>query len=70
MPGAERPGCHLAVMALAGGAFTFLAFVILLGFVVAYSLYSRTGSGISQRPWRNRRSSLSHDETETSLQRR
>jgi hypothetical protein len=57
-------------MALAGGAFTFLAFVILFGFVLAYSLYSRTGSGISQRPWRKRRSSLSHDETQTSLQRR
>jgi hypothetical protein len=57
-------------MALAGGAFIFLAFVILFGIVVAYSLYSRTGSAINQRPWRNRRSSLSHDETATSLQRR
>jgi hypothetical protein len=44
--------------------------VILFGLVVAYSLYSRTGSAINQRPWRNRRSSLSHDETATSLQRR
>jgi hypothetical protein len=57
-------------VALSGGAFIFLAFVVLYAIVVGYSLYTRTGSGINQRPWRNRASSLSHDETSTSLQRR
>jgi hypothetical protein len=57
-------------MDLSGGAFIFLAFVVLFAIAVGYSLYTLTGSGISQRPWRNRASSLSHDETATSLWRR
>ena len=48
----------------------FLAFVIVYTFVVIHSLYTRTGSGINQRPWRDTVSSLSHDETTTSLWRR
>jgi hypothetical protein len=58
------------VMTLAGGAFIFLAFVVLYTIAVTYSLYTRTGSGINQRPWREGVSSLSHDETTTSLWRR
>jgi hypothetical protein len=54
-------------MALSGGAFIFLAFVVVFAIAVGYSLYSRTGSGISQHPWRNSASSLTHDETTTSL---
>ena len=57
-------------MILAGGAFIFLAFVVLFTFAVTYSLYTLTGSGISQRPWKDGVSSLSHDETTTSLWRR
>jgi hypothetical protein len=57
-------------MELAGGAFIFLAFVVLYTIAVTYSLYTRTGSGINQRPWREGVSSLSHDETTTSLWRR
>ena len=57
-------------MTLAGGAFIFLAFVVLFTIAVTYSLYTLTGSGISQRPWKDGVSSLSHDETTTSLWRR
>jgi hypothetical protein len=57
-------------MTLAGGAWIFLAFVVLFTIAVTYSLYTRTGSGINQRPWRDGVSSLSHDETTTSLWRR
>lgn len=37
--------------ALAGGAFTFLAFLILLFVSVVFTLYTRTGSGITERPY-------------------
>jgi hypothetical protein len=57
-------------MTLSGGAFIFLAFVVLYTIAVTYSLYTRTGSGINQRPWREGVSSLTHDETTTSLWRR
>jgi hypothetical protein len=57
-------------MTLSGGAFIFLAFVVLYTIAVTYSLYTRTGSAINQRPWREGVSSLSHDETTTSLWRR
>ncbi len=58
-------------MQLAGGALIFGAFIVLYFFVIVYSLYTRRGSGINQRPYNNpygdtpgaaRRSSLSHDE--------
>jgi hypothetical protein len=57
-------------MTLAGGAFIFLAFVVLYTLAVTFSLYSRRGSGINQRPYFNRyggapgaygASGLSHD---------
>ena len=59
------------VMTLAGGWLIFLGFVVFYTLVVIYSLYTRTGSGINQRPWGEEGySSLSHDETTTSLWRR
>jgi hypothetical protein len=36
---------------LAGGALIFLAFTIFYTLAVAYGLYSRSGSAISQRPY-------------------
>jgi hypothetical protein len=57
-------------MTLAGGAFIFLAFVVLYTLAVTFSLYTRRGSGISQRPYGGRyggapgalgASGLSHD---------
>jgi hypothetical protein len=57
-------------MPISGGAFVFLAIVVVFAIAVGYSLYTLTGSGISQRPWRNSTSSLSHDETMTSIWRR
>src|SRR5436305_1404854 len=38
--------------ALAGGTWIFVGFLIVLFFVVAFSYYTRTGSGISQTPYR------------------
>jgi hypothetical protein len=57
-------------MPLSGGAFIFLAFVVVFALAVGHSLYTLTGSGINQRPWRNHASSLSHDETTTAIWRR
>ena len=48
-------------MELAGGAFIFLAFIVLFAFAVAYSLYTTNGSGISQRPYGRGVSDLAHD---------
>ena len=57
-------------MQLAGGALIFGAFIVVYFFVIAYSLYTRRGSGINQHPYRNpygdapgasRVSELSHD---------
>ena len=55
---------------LAGGAWIFLAVILIWTVSIIYSLYTRGGSGINQRPWREGVSSLSHDETTTSLWRR
>jgi hypothetical protein len=58
-------------MTFAGGTLIFAAFVVVYFLVVAYSLYTRRGSGINQHPYRDpygdapgaaRKSSLSHDE--------
>jgi hypothetical protein len=63
---------QVATFSLAGGAWYFLAFVLLLLGAVSYGLYTRTGSGISQRPYGNAysnapgargSSTLSHDES-------
>ena len=57
---------------LAGGWQVFLAFLILLLVATVYSLYTRRGSGINQRPYgnvytsapgANGSSTLSHDES-------
>ena len=60
-------------MALAGGAWIFLAVVIALTISMIYGLYTRRGSGIDQHTYGNRYSSapgankipnsLSHDES-------
>jgi hypothetical protein len=38
-------------ISLAGGAGIFGAFLIVFTLAVVYSLYTRRGSGINQRPW-------------------
>jgi hypothetical protein len=38
---------------LSGGAFIFMAFVVLFTLAVIYSLYTRRGSAINQRPYAN-----------------
>lgn len=38
------------MLAMATGAMIFLAFIIVMFFVLVYSYYTRTGSGINQRP--------------------
>jgi hypothetical protein len=57
---------------LSGGAFIFMAFVVLFALAVVYSLYTRRGSAINQRPYANAytnapgakgASVLSHDES-------
>ena len=42
-----------ATFSLAGGAWYFLAFLVVFLFAVTYSLYTRRGSGINQRPYGN-----------------
>jgi hypothetical protein len=43
----------MATFSLAGGAWVFLAFVIVFLVAVTYGLYTRLGSGINQRPYGN-----------------
>ncbi len=38
-------------IALAGGTWLFLTFVVVLFFAVAHGYYSRSGSAINQRPF-------------------
>ena len=38
---------------LAGGAIIFAAFIIVFLLATVYSLYTTTGSGISQRPYKH-----------------
>jgi len=40
----------MTMLALAGGSLIFLAFIIVFFFVLVYSYYTKTGSGIEQRP--------------------
>jgi hypothetical protein len=40
-------------MTILGGAWIFLGFLVAYFFVVAFGLYSRKGSGINQRAYRN-----------------
>ena len=57
---------------LAGGSTIFGIFIVVFGLSVVYGLYTRTGSGINQRPYGNVYSNapgakgasvLSHDES-------
>jgi hypothetical protein len=38
---------------LAGGTWAFLAFILVMFFAVAHGYYSRSGSAINQRPYRD-----------------
>ena len=58
--------------AFAGGAGIFAAFLVVFTLATIYSLYTRRGSGINQRPYANQytnapgalgSSTLSHDES-------
>ncbi|TMK40357.1 MAG: hypothetical protein E6G56_07640 [Actinobacteria bacterium] len=40
-----------ALIDLAGGSMIFLAFLVVFLLAVIYGLYSRSGSGIAQRPY-------------------
>jgi len=58
-------------LALAGGIWIFVGVVVALFFILAYGYYTRTGSGISQTPYRRpdgppeSPSELAHDTTQT-----
>jgi hypothetical protein len=39
-------------LALAGGTVVFIAILIVIGLAIAYGIYTRTGSGVGQHPWR------------------
>ena len=65
----------VTAIALAGGAWIFLAFIVFFTFATIYSLYTRRGSAINQRPYANvytdapgaqGPSVLSHDESAAS----
>ncbi|HYB27348.1 MAG TPA: thioredoxin domain-containing protein [Solirubrobacteraceae bacterium] len=57
-------------LALAGGSWIFVAVAVAVFFIVVYSYYTRTGSGISQTPYRDPHgppespSELAHDTTQ------
>jgi len=59
-------------LTLVGGSLIFLGFLVVGFFVVAYSFYTRTGSGINQHPYadldhnsgRETPSELAHDVTQ------
>jgi hypothetical protein len=60
------------ILALAGGSWVFLVFLILFFGVIVYSYFTRTGSGIDQTPYADldsasgpeRPSDLAHDRSE------
>ena len=43
----------MTFVALAGGSGTFAAFLIVMFFAVVWSLFTKTGSGIGERPYFN-----------------
>jgi hypothetical protein len=68
---APGPTAHVVVpFALAGGSWIFIGVVVLFFFAVVLGYYTRTGSGISQRPYRRADeapeapSELAHDTTQ------
>jgi hypothetical protein len=44
----------MTTIALAGGSGIFGAFLVVFFFAVVYTLFTRTGSGIEERPYFNR----------------
>ena len=65
----------MTAIALAGGAWIFAAFIVVFLLATIYSLYTRRGSAINQRPYANvytsapgaqGPSSLSHDQSAAS----
>jgi hypothetical protein len=44
----------MITLALAGGSGIFGAFLVVFFFAVVYALFTRTGSGIEERPYFNR----------------
>jgi hypothetical protein len=60
------------VLALAGGSWVFLAFLVVFFGVIVYSYFTRTGSGIDETPYADldaasgpeRPSDLAHDRAE------
>lgn len=40
----------IAILALAGGSMIFLGFIVLFFFALVFGYYTKTGSGINQRP--------------------
>ena len=68
---ALAPAAHVVIpLALASGGVIFIAVVVALFFAVVYGYYTRTGSGISQTPYRRpdgppeSPSELAHDTTQ------
>jgi hypothetical protein len=53
----------IATFSLAGGAWTFIAIVVFWSMGTLIQLYTRTGSGINQRPYGKDASVLNHDES-------
>jgi hypothetical protein len=43
----------MTVVALAGGSGTFAAIIVVMFFAVAWALFTRSGSGITERPYFN-----------------
>ena len=41
------------IIAVAGGTWLFLVFVVVFFFAIAHGYYSRSGSAINQRPYRH-----------------
>jgi hypothetical protein len=65
------PPAHIAVaFALAGGTWIFVGVAVALFFIIVFGYYTRTGSGISQTPYRDPSgppetpSELAHDTTQ------
>ena len=64
------PALTIIPFALAGGTWIFVAVVVALFFIVVFGYYTRTGSGISQTPYRRpdgppeSPSELAHDTTQ------
>jgi len=62
----------MTTLALAGGSWVFLAFLVVFFFAIVYGYFTRTGSGIDETPYGDvdggsgpeRPSDLAHDRAE------